>query len=75
MPTFEPRFQLFGAVGALNAVRPFSEQTHYAGPSATGAWHLGPGVRVKYDSAVLFGVSDASARVALKGIIELEWRF
>jgi len=69
-PVFEPGFEYHADFGSVHGHRDFDEQSHRAGPVFYGK--IG---HVKYDTGVLFGLSDAAADATVKAVIEYEWRF
>lgn len=65
---FQPGVEYYADVGKLSSMGSFDEQEHLVGPVAEGK--IGP---VRYDTGVLFGISDAAADTTLK--LNLEYEF
>jgi hypothetical protein len=72
-PEFEFGAQGFGDVGPWNHWEPRSEQPHTAGPALFGKVRLGPKQAIKYNAALLFGLTDAAPRHALRMQAEYEF--
>ncbi len=67
--SFEPGIEVRSNFGNSDDSPSYSEQKHYVGPAAYGEFGHG----WKYQSAVLFGVSNAAADVAARWMIEYEF--
>ena len=67
-PKFEPGIEYYGEFGNTKESLSFNEQSHAVGPVIQGK--LG---KVKYDTGVLFGVSDSAPDTTAKFNIEYEF--
>ncbi|HEX7892023.1 MAG TPA: hypothetical protein VF522_21925 [Ramlibacter sp.] len=72
-PEFEFGAQGFGDVGPWNHWEPRSEQPHTAGPALFGKFHVGNKQVIKYNAAVLFGLTHGSPRNAFR--LQTEYEF
>lgn len=72
-PEFEVGVQGFGDVGPWNHWEAHSDQPHQAGPAVFGKVRLGPKQAVKYNAAVLFGMTQAAPRHTLRMQAEYEF--
>jgi hypothetical protein len=72
-PEFEFGAQGFGDVGPWNHWAPGSEQSHVAGPALFGTVRVGNRQKVKYNAALLFGMTDGSPRNTLR--LQAEYEF
>ena len=60
-PELEYGIQAFGDMGQWNHWERASEQEHRAGPAIFGKVKLGPRQTIRYDAALLFGLTKAAA--------------
>jgi hypothetical protein len=65
--------QGFGSLGRWDHWAPSSEQEHQFGPAIFGKWRTGAKQAIAYNAAVLFGVTQASPRTALR--VQAEYEF
>ena len=72
-PEFEFGAQGFGDVGPWDHWEPHSEQPHKAGPALFGQFRLGGRQVIKYNAAVLVGLTDAAPRHTLR--LQAEYEF
>ncbi len=72
-PELEFGMQGFGDVGGWNHWEPHSEQPHRAGPAVFGKLRVGQKQVVKYNAALLFGMTDAAPRHTLR--VQAEYEF
>lgn len=72
-PEFEFGAQGFGDVGPWNHWEPHSEQPHIAGPALFGKFHVGAKQVIKYNAAVLFGLTDGAPRNTFR--LQTEYEF
>jgi hypothetical protein len=72
-PQFQFGAQGFGDVGAWDHWEPVSEQPHKAGPALFGQFRAGTKQVIKYNAAVLFGLTDAAPRQTLR--LQAEYEF
>ena len=70
---FEFGLQGFGEVGKWNDWAPASEQEHRIGPAMFGKYNLGGAQVLKYNAALLFGVSSAASDHTVRAQIEYEF--
>jgi hypothetical protein len=68
---FEPGFEIQSDFGQDATLRHFNQQEHYIGPALSGEIVH----NVKYEAALLFGVSDAAADTATRFKLEYEKYF
>jgi hypothetical protein len=71
--TFEFGVQGFGDMGPWNDWEPTSEQSHRFGPAVFGKVALGGRQVLKYNAAVLFGLTDTSPTDTLRVQVEYEF--
>jgi len=67
-PEFQPGFEYYADYGNTNTSTSFSDQEHLFGPAIYGK--LG---HIKYDTGILFGISDAAQDATAK--LNLEYEF
>jgi hypothetical protein len=72
-PTFEFGLQGFGDMGEWDHWEESSEQNHRLGPAIFGKIGLGGKQKIKYNAALLFGVSDAAANNTFR--MQMEYEF
>ncbi|MEP7058291.1 MAG: hypothetical protein ABI809_11035 [Caldimonas sp.] len=72
-PELEAGVQGFGTVGPWNDWDPASSQSHVAGPALFGRVGLGERKAIKWNTAMLFGLNDASARRTFR--VQAEYEF
>ena len=72
-PGFEFGAQGFGDVGPWNHWEPRSQQPHSAGPAVFGKFRVGEKQVVKYNAALLVGLTDAAPRHTLR--LQAEYEF
>ena len=72
-PELEFGLQGLGDVGRWNKWEPHAEQPHRAGPAIFGRVKLGQKQAIKYDAALLFGMTDAAPRHTLRLKAEFEF--
>lgn len=72
-PEFEFGLQGFGDVGAWNDWEPHAEQPHVAGPAVFGRVRVGERQVIKYNAALLFGMTDGSPRNTVR--LQAEYEF
>lgn len=72
-PELEFGAQGFGDVGPWNHWEPHSEQPHKAGPALFGQFKLGQKQVIKYNAAILFGLTDAAPRNTFR--LQAEYEF
>ena len=65
--------QSFGEVGKWNHWKRSSEQNHRAGPAVFGKWNLGGRHVLKYNAAILFGLTSAAPDHTVRAQIEYEF--
>jgi len=65
--------QGFGSLGRWDHWAPSSQQEHQFGPAIFGKVKTGARQAIRYNAAVLFGVTSASARTALR--VQTEYEF
>lgn len=70
---FEWGAQGFGSFGRWNKWAPSSEQEHKFGPAVFGKIKIGQKQAIKYNAAILFGVTDASPRTTFR--LQTEYEF
>ncbi len=71
--TLEWGAQGFGSLGRWDHWAPSSEQEHQFGPAIFGKVRTGARQAIRYNAALLFGVTDASPRTALR--VQAEYEF
>ena len=74
-PLFEPGFEFHGAIEDVARAGRFSDQEHRVGPSISGLLLLGRYGKIKYQTAYLFGYSEAASCGAFRWQLEYELRF
>jgi hypothetical protein len=72
-PAFEYGLQGFGDVGPWNHWEPGTEQPHRAGPAVFGTLSAGGHRKLKYNAALLFGLTDGAAVNSLRAQLEYEF--
>jgi hypothetical protein len=72
-PEFEYGLQGFGDVGPWDHWEPKSEQPHIAGPAIFGKFRVGQKQVVKYNAAVLFGLTEGAPRHTFRMQAEYEF--
>jgi hypothetical protein len=72
-PEFEYGLQGFGDVGPWDHWESHSEQPHIAGPAVFGKLHLGPKQAIRYNAAVLFGLTHEAPRTTFR--LQTEYEF
>lgn len=72
-PELEFGVQGFGDVGPWNDWEPHSEQPHVMGPAVFGRLRVGERQAIKYNAAVLFGVTDGSPKNTVR--LQTEYEF
>ena len=72
-PAFEFGVQGFGDVGPWSHWEPRLEQPHVAGPALFGRIKLGAREAIKYNAAVLFGLTDGAPRNTFR--LQAEYEF
>jgi hypothetical protein len=72
-PELEFGAQGFGDVGPWDHWEPHAEQPHKAGPALFGQFHLAGRQAIKYNAAVLVGLTDAAPRHTLR--LQTEYEF
>jgi len=70
---FEPGLQGFGEMGEWNHWAPTSAQSHVWGPAIFGKLKVGEQQALRYDAALLFGATNASADRTLRFRVEYEY--
>lgn len=73
LPEFEVGAQGFGDVGPWNHWEPHADQPHTAGPAIFGKVKVGQKQVIKYNAALLHGLTDAAARTTLR--LQAEYEF
>ena len=72
-PEFEFGAQGFGDVGPWRHWEPASQQANVAGPAIFGKLRLGPHQVIKYNAALLFGLTNGAPRNTLR--LQTEYEF
>ncbi len=72
-PFIEGGMQGFGDVGAWDRWEPKSQQTHVAGPAIFGRIKLGGHQSIRYNTAMLFGLTEGAPRHAIR--VQAEYEF
>ena len=72
-PDFEVGVQAFGEMGKWDHWEPTSEQNHRAGPAIFGKVKLGGREAIRYNAALLHGVSSAAPRNTFR--LQAEYEF
>jgi hypothetical protein len=72
-PELEYGLQAFGDMGKWNHWEPASEQEHRAGPAIFGKVKLGPRQTIRYNAALLFGLTKAAADNTFRMQVEYEF--
>lgn len=72
-PNFEYGLQGFSGLGPLSNWSPGNEQSHVVGPAIFGRVRTGPRQFIRYNAAVLVGVTSASPRTTLR--LQTEYEF
>jgi high-affinity iron transporter len=72
-PSFEPGVEVYGELGDWGDNGRLSDHEHEAGPSVMGKLHAGEHSAFKYEAAVLFGLTNASADTTLRFLLEYEF--
>jgi hypothetical protein len=72
-PAFEYGLQGFGDFGPWNHWEPGIEQPHRAGPAVFGTLKAGGHRKLKYNAALLFGLTDGAAVNTLRAQLEYEF--
>jgi hypothetical protein len=72
-PTFEFGLQGFGSMGEWDHWETSDNQEHRLGPAVFGKIGLGGKQKIKYNAALLFGVSDAAAANTFRMQVEYEF--
>lgn len=70
---FEFGLQGFGGMGKWNDWEDYDKQEHRLGPAIFGKFDLGTKQAIKYNAALLFGVSDAAADHTFRMQVEYEF--
>jgi hypothetical protein len=70
---FEWGAQGFGSFGRWDKWAPSSQQEHKLGPAIFGKIKIGPGQAIKYNAAILFGLTDGSPRTTFR--VQTEYEF
>jgi hypothetical protein len=70
---FEPGLQGFGELGEWNHWAPTSGQSHVWGPAVLGRLKVAGRQALRYDAALLFGMTGASADRTLRFRVEYEY--
>lgn len=71
--TFEWGVQGFGSFGPWDKWAPSSEQEHKFGPAIFGKFKTGPKQAIRYNAAILFGLTEASPRATIR--LQTEYEF
>ena len=72
-PLLEYGFQAMGDLGEWSDMKTFNNQEHKIGPALFGEFKVGNGSdKLKYDGALLFGVTDDSPDYTLRITVEYE---
>jgi hypothetical protein len=72
-PAFEYGLQGFGDLGPWNHWEPGTEQPHRVGPAVFGTLKAGGHRKLKYNAAVLFGLTDGAAVSTVRAQLEYEF--
>jgi hypothetical protein len=72
-PVFEYGLQGFGDFGPWNHSEPGTEQSHRAGPAVFGTLKAGGRRKLKYNAALLFGLTGGGAVNTLRAQLEYEF--
>lgn len=70
---FEPGIELYGELGEWGHSGSFDDQSHQVGPALLGKVRSGNHSAIKYETAVLFGVSQGAPDTTLR--LQLEYEF
>ena len=71
---FEPGIELYGELGDWGEVGPLADHEHSLGPALAGKYRRGSGQgALKYEAALLFGLTKESPDATLR--LQLEWEF
>jgi hypothetical protein len=74
-PLFEPGIEFHGMVEDVARAGRFADQEHRVGPSISGLVSFGRFGKLKYQTAYLFGYSEAASHGAFRWQLEYEIRF
>ncbi|MFM9913315.1 MAG: hypothetical protein ACKVN9_07275 [Methylophilaceae bacterium] len=72
-PAFEFGLQGFGGMGKWNDWEDYDNQEHRLGPAVFGKFDLGVKQAIKYNAALLFGVSETAANHTFRMQVEYEF--
>jgi hypothetical protein len=72
-PAFEFGVQGFGDVGPWNDWEPHSQQPHVAGPALFGRVRIAERQTLRYNAAMLFGLTDGAPRHTVRMQVEYEF--
>jgi len=75
VPQFEFGVEAFGKPGELNGFKAISDQQHQLGPVIYGKFPLTNMTAFKYETGVLFGLTDNTPGASFKWLVEYEFRF
>lgn len=75
MPQFEFGIEAFGKPGELNGFKTVSNQEHQLGPVIYGEFPLTNMSGFKYETGLLFGLTDGTSDMSVKWLVEYEFRF
>ena len=74
-PYIDPAFEYYGFIDDLGEAGKFSQQQHFIGPVAVGAFNFSPYGKLKYEVGYMFGMTQASPRGAVRWKVEYEIAF
>lgn len=72
-PLFDVGVQAFGSLGPWRSWASSSEQSHAIGPALFGKFKPAAGRTVRWDVALLHGLTDGSPRTTLRGALSYEY--